>query len=149
MKKRNAFTLLEILIVISILAILAMAIVPNFIGFDVEAKVATTKSNLDMLRSRITLFRAKEGRYPDTLEDLMLETYHDAGIEKEYLEDLPPELISDKVGDNSYEDLRSNEPMSNDGGWTYLVDKAKVILDLEEELDDKWGDFEGQIPSEW
>jgi len=46
MKERNirGFTLLEILIVISILAILAMAVVPNFVGFDTEAKVAAIKN---------------------------------------------------------------------------------------------------------
>ena len=64
MNRSKGFTLLEILIVISILAILALAVIPNFIGFDTEARLATTKSNLDMLRSRVTLFRAKEGSYP-------------------------------------------------------------------------------------
>ena len=149
MKRKAAFTLLEILIVISILAILAMAIVPNFIGFDVEAKIATSKSNLDMLRSRVTLFRAKEGRYPELLEDLTTETYRDAGIEKEYLEKLPVELISSKEGDNSVDNLRSSDPVPNDGGWVYLTDRAKIFIDYEDELDEKWGDFEGDIPSEW
>jgi len=34
---QGAFTLLELLIVISIIAILAATIVPNFIGFDTQA----------------------------------------------------------------------------------------------------------------
>ena len=152
MIKKNCptgFTLLEILIVISILAILAMAVIPNFIGFDVEARVATTKSNLDMLRSRITLFRAKEGRYPVSLDDLTTETYRDADIEKEYLEKIPPELLSNKKGNNSTTDQPSNQPLPNDGGWVYLTDKAKVVIDMEDGLDNKWGDFEGEKPSTW
>lgn len=149
MKHKQAFTLLEVLIVISILAILAMAVIPNFIGFDVEARVATTKSNLDMLRSRITLFRAKEGRYPESLEDLITETYRDASIEKEYLEKIPVELISSKSGDDSYDNIPSKDSFPNDGGWVYITDKAKVVIDMDEELDSDWEDMEGQNPSKW
>ena len=149
MRRLKGFTLLEILIVISILAILAMAVIPNFIGFDTEARVATTKSNLDMLRSRLTLFRAKEGKYPASLGDLLTETYVDAGVEKEYLEKIPPELISGKKGDNTYTEQLSTEPLPNDGGWVYVTDKAKILIDLEDPLDSKWGDLEGQVPSKW
>ncbi|MBI4431425.1 MAG: prepilin-type N-terminal cleavage/methylation domain-containing protein [Candidatus Omnitrophica bacterium] len=146
---KKGFTLLEILIVVSILAILAMAVIPNFIGFDSEARIAATKSNLDMLRSRITLFRAKEGRYPESLEELVTETYNDVGIEKEYLEELPAELISDKKGNNTYDDLPLSDPVPNDGGWVYITDKAKVLVDITDELDQDWGDYKGEIPSKW
>ena len=149
MKSVKGFTLLEILIVVSILAILAMAVIPNFIGFDVEARIAATKSNLDMLRSRITMFRAKEGHYPESLEDLVTETYTDAGIEREYLEKIPPELISSKKGNNTYNDQPANEPMPNDGGWVYITDKAKVMIDLTDELGKDWGDSKEETPSKW
>ncbi len=149
MKSLKGFTLLEILIVVSILAILAMAVIPNFIGFDVEARIAATKSNLDMLKSRITMFRAKEGRYPGSLEDLIMETYTDAGIEREYLEKIPPELISDKKGNNTYDDQPANEPMPNDGGWVYITDKAKVVIDLTDELGKDWGDSAKEVPDKW
>ena len=149
MKTRQVFTLLEILIVVSIMAILAMAVIPNFIGFDSEARIAATKSNLDMLRSRITMFRAKEGHYPESLEYLVTETYTDAGIEKEYLEELPPELISNKKGNNTYDEQPSNEPLPNDGGWIYLTEKAKVLLDVTDELGKEWGDSKGEVPSKW
>ena len=82
---QSAFTMIELLIVISIIAILAASIIPNFIGFDSEARVAASKSNLDTLRSRVTLFRAKEGRYPATLDELVSRTYMDAGARKPYL----------------------------------------------------------------
>ena len=63
----RAFTLLELLIVISIIAILAATIVPNFIGFDMEARLSATKTNLITLQTRVSIFRAKEGRYPERL----------------------------------------------------------------------------------
>src|SRR3990167_310588 len=89
----RGFTLVEILIVVAIIAILALAIIPNYVGFDVDARVVTTKSNLSMLRNRISLYRAKEGTYPESLNELLEKTYLDAGIEKPYLKSLPAELI--------------------------------------------------------
>ena len=146
---RRGFTMIELLIVISIIAILAAAIIPNFIGFDAEARVAATKSNLDTLRSRVTLFRAKEGRYPTGLDELVNRTYLDAGVRKPYIPKIPPELISSKKGSNALTVRRSDEPMSNDGGWLYRSDTADVLVNVSEPMDRSWGDYAGQKPSEW
>ena len=146
---RMGFTMIELLIVISIIAILAAAIIPNFIGFDAEAKVAATKSNLDTLRSRVTLYRAKEGSYPASLEDLVSKFYMDAGVRKPYLTKIPPELISSKSGNSAPLVRRSDEPLTNQGGWVYHPDTAEVIINLDEPLDRAWGDYAGQAPSKW
>lgn len=146
---KSAFTMIELLIVISIIAILAAAIIPNFIGFDTEARVASTKSNLDTLRTRVTLFRAKEARYPKSLKELLIYTYLDAGVKKPYLNKMPPELISSKGGNSGFEDRGSTEPLSGDGGWTYFVDTADVVVDVDLPLDPSWGSYSGDKPSEW
>ncbi len=146
---RRGFTLLELLIVISIIAILAAAIVPNFVGFDAEAKIATTQTNLNTLRTRITLFRAKEGRYPETLEELTTTTYDDLGVQRTYLEQLPNELISSKGGNATIENRKFQEGLAGDGGWTYIIDRAKVVIDFKEPLTSKWGSYAGQNASEW
>ena len=145
----HGFTMIELLIVISIIAILAAAIIPNFIGFDAEAKVAATKSNLDTLRSRITLFRAKEGRYPSSLDDLVNSTYIDSGVRKPYLTKIPAELISTKKGSNTNIVRRSDEPITSEGGWIYRSDTAEVSVNLGEPLDKAWGDYAEQKPSDW
>ena len=149
MKMTKGFTLLELLIVISIIAILAATLIPNFIGFDAEARLASTKTNLNTLRTRLSLFRAKEGRYPKDFMELTEVTYNDAGIEKPYLEQIPVEFISSSSGNNQMESLNSADPLPADGGWVYLIDKAKLIVDWDKELDNKWGKAEGQIPSQW
>lgn len=151
MKYDNAdgFTLIEILIVITIIAILATTIIPNFIGFDVEARIAATQTNLNSLRIRITLFRAKEGAYPETLEELLTKAYDDVGVQRPYLDRIPPEMISSKKGNNSIEDLTSDQELSNDGGWTYISDKADVVVDITEPLSSKWGSYADQKPSDW
>ncbi len=149
MPARKAFTMIELLIVISIIAILAVAIVPNFIGFDKEAKVSATKSNLDTLRSRITLFRAKEGRYPADLGELLTMTYLDAGVSKPYLNKIPAEMISSKSGNSTYCAQYSTEPLSGRGGWAYLVDRAEVAVNITSPLENSWGEYAGQVPKDW
>jgi len=149
MRGKNGFTMIELLIVMSIIAILAVAVIPNFIGFDKEAKVAATKSNLDTLRSRVTLFRAKESRYPSNLGELLTITYLDAGVSKPYLNKVPAEMISAKSGSNTHLTQYSTEPLSGRGGWVYLLDKAEVMVNIVTPLDKSWGEYVGQVPKDW
>ncbi len=145
----KAFTLLELLIVISIIAILAVTIVPNFIGFDSEARMSATITNLNTLRTRVSLFRAKEGEYPSSLGELLTKSYDDMGVKQLYLEKMPPEMISQKSGNNDIEDLNVEDEISGEGGWAYYRDKAKVIVNITDPLDSKWGKNKDQVPSEW
>ena len=145
----KGFTLLELLIVISIIAILAATLIPNFIGFDTEARLASSKTNLNTMRTRLRLFRAKEGKYPKDFNELLTTTYNDLGIEKPYLDQIPVEFISTSSGDNQIDSQPSADPLPGDGGWVYLTDKAKVVIDWDQELEHKWGKAEGQKPSNW
>ena len=147
--RQKGFTLLELLIVISIIAILAATMIPNFIGFDSEARLSSTKTNLNTLRTRLSLFRAKEGKYPKDFSEMLTMTYNDQGVEKPYLDQMPVEMISSAAGDNVVDNLTSRDPLPGDGGWVYIVDKAKLVIDWDKELDNKWDKAVGQKPSEW
>ena len=61
MSRRSAFTLVEILIVVVILAILAAAVIPQFTDSSNDAKLSTSLFNLNTLRSQIAIYRAQHG----------------------------------------------------------------------------------------
>jgi prepilin-type N-terminal cleavage/methylation domain-containing protein len=146
---RKAFTMIELLIVIAIIAILASTIIPNFIGFDSEAKVSATRTNLDTLRTTITLYRAKEGKYPQSLGDLVNTYYNDQGVKKAYLNKMPVEMITNSSGNSDYFDTTSDKGFTNNGGWIYFQDTADVKINSDEPLPEKWKDYANNKPSEW
>jgi general secretion pathway protein G len=57
MKKRNGFTLVEILIVVVILGILAAIVIPQFSDASTEAKNSSLASDLQTVRSQIQLYK--------------------------------------------------------------------------------------------
>jgi prepilin-type N-terminal cleavage/methylation domain-containing protein len=61
---RPAFTLIEILIVIVILAILATIVVPQFSSASVNAKENTLKDELRYLRTQIVVYKAQHHDCP-------------------------------------------------------------------------------------
>ena len=61
MSRRSAFTLVEILIVVVILAILAAAVIPQFTDSSNDAKNSTSLFNLQTLRGQIAVYKAQHG----------------------------------------------------------------------------------------
>src|SRR5437867_11185786 len=70
--RRSAFTLIEILIVVVIIAVLAATIIPQFTDSQKDARISTAQFNLNTLRAQIELFKAQHsGALPNaTLTDL-------------------------------------------------------------------------------
>lgn len=62
---RSAFTLVEILIVVVILAVLASIVLPQFTVAADRARVNTLKSNLTTIRRQIQLYKQQHGTWPD------------------------------------------------------------------------------------
>jgi general secretion pathway protein G len=69
-KTKNAFTLVELLVVIMIIALLASMVAPNIFGKLDDAQRKTTKSQLANLSTALDSFRLDMGRYPTTEEGL-------------------------------------------------------------------------------
>lgn len=64
MKKIHAFTLIELLIVVAIIAILAAIAVPNFLEAQVRAKVSRVKADQRTLITALESYYVDANRYP-------------------------------------------------------------------------------------
>ena len=85
MKAKKGFTLIELMIVVSIVGILASIAVPSYQTGLIKAREAVLRENLYAMRSAIDQHYADAGRYPDTLQEL---------VEKKYLRDIPKDPIA-------------------------------------------------------
>jgi len=67
----RAFTLIEVLIVIVVIAILSMLVIPRAMAARRQAKEAQLRGNLKQLRDGIERFEATTAAWPPALADLM------------------------------------------------------------------------------
>lgn len=72
---RAGFTLIELMIVISIIGILAAIAVPSYQASLIRAREAVLRENLYSIRSAIDQFAADRSRYPLTLQELVEQRY--------------------------------------------------------------------------
>ena len=86
-RREGGFTLLELIVVISIIGILAAIAIPAMKDMPTRANEAVLKTNLHTLRDVIDQYYGDKGHYPQTLQALI-----DAG----YLKALPMDPITKK-----------------------------------------------------
>jgi len=59
--KKNAFTLIEVILVVTILGVLAALVMPTFQGHIVKARESTAKDSLRTMRTQIELYKWQHG----------------------------------------------------------------------------------------
>jgi general secretion pathway protein G len=84
--KSRGFTLVELLVVFSILALLVSIAVPRYFGSLEKSKEAVLKQNLAQMREAIDKFYGDRAVYPSALEEL---------VEKRYLRAIPVDPVAD------------------------------------------------------
>lgn len=63
-RRRSAFTLLEVMIVVAIIVMLAAFAVPNLIGMQDKAKIDTTKAQVKSFEQAVKAYKVRVGDYP-------------------------------------------------------------------------------------
>jgi len=69
---KKAFTIIELMVVITIIGILASLVAPKFMGKLETAKIKTTKAQLEMFSTALDSFNLDTGRYPTESEGLKI-----------------------------------------------------------------------------
>ena len=84
----RAFTLVELIIVLAILALLLTIAVPRYFAHIERTKEATLKQDLAVMRDAIDKFHGDRGRYPESLEEL---------VTLRYMRSVPVDPITDST----------------------------------------------------
>jgi prepilin-type N-terminal cleavage/methylation domain-containing protein len=85
---RAAFTLIELLIVVAIIAILAAIAVPNFLEAQVRAKVSRAKNDMRVMAGALEQYHADNNGYPDVFTRMMAIT-----TPVQYLSQVPRDIF--------------------------------------------------------
>lgn len=117
MKKNRGFTLIEILVVVSILAILGALIVPKIMDRPNEARIVAAKQDVSAIMAALKLYKLDNGRYPTTEQGLK------ALVEKPQAAPVPMNWKS-----GGYLEKAPKDPWGND--YVYLNPGAHGEIDV-------------------
>jgi len=101
-RKRRAFTLIELMVVLVILSVLAVAILPNVIGKSERAKRTKATADIAVIEGLLDNFYLDMDRYPTTEEGLRVLFYPVAEDEKKWKGPYSKKPITDDPWGNPY-----------------------------------------------
>ena len=141
-KRRGAFTLVEVLIVVVIMAVLAATIIPQFTDSARDARVSSVKFNLHTMRSQMEHYKSQHnsGLPSADLSELSAKT-DSAGtigtgaafIYGPYIRDVPVNQLSNS---NTVTAITTSPATSTDvtgsGGWLYNATTGEIWIDHED-----------------
>ena len=116
-RKNLGFTLIEILVVVTILAILGALVVPKIMDRPNDARIVAAKHDLGTLVAALKLYKLDNGRYPTTDQGLK------ALVEKPSSDPLPANW---KQG--GYLEKMPKDPWGHD--YLYLYPGIKGEIDV-------------------
>jgi len=132
---RNAFTLIEVLIVVVIMAVLAATVIPQFASSTQDAQESTSKFNLHMLKSQIELYKAHHlGKAPaladGTIAGLTSTTKADGTVGAgdafpfgPYVDSIPENPL---VGNSTVVAGTGATVVAGGAGWQYNPSNGKI-----------------------
>ena len=69
-KLRRAFTLVEMLLVVTIIGILAALVIPKIVGRSEQARATAARADISSIKTALDSFEVDNGYYPKSLQDL-------------------------------------------------------------------------------
>ena len=75
MRKHAGFTLVELMVVLTVIGLLLSVVVPDYVGRMKRAEEAVLKENLVVMRDALDKHYADAGKYPGSLDDLVAKRY--------------------------------------------------------------------------
>ena len=138
-KQRTAFTLVEVLIVVVIMAVLAATIIPQFSDSSKDAKISSVKFNLHTIRSQIEMYKSQhDGKVPgdDLLE--LTQTTNVKGttstsdgplVYGPYIQTIPANQFtsSNTVSEITNDPAQASDVTTTDG-WLYNKTSGKIWI---------------------
>lgn len=73
--RRLGFTVIELLVVLAAIGLLLAVALPRYVQHVDSAREVTLKHNLRALREAIDMYYADRGRYPESLQELVVARY--------------------------------------------------------------------------
>ena len=115
--QQSGFTLMEILIVVVILSILAVAVVPQFMDKPDTARVVKAKTDISSINTALGIYKMDNFSYPSTAQGLAALVSKPAGN--------PP---AKNWNPNGYVQKMPKDPWGND--YQYLNPGNRAAIDI-------------------
>lgn len=84
--RHRGFTLIELMVVMTIVATLVMLAVPRYIHSVQRSQEAVLRHDLKVMRDAIDQFHADQGRYPTSIDEL---------VQRKYLRRIPADPMTE------------------------------------------------------
>ena len=89
LKIQNGFTLVEMLLVVTIIGILAALVIPKIVGRSEQARATAAHADISSIKTALDAFEVDNGFYPKSLQDLVTTPSNAKNWHGPYLEKVP------------------------------------------------------------